>query len=87
MKYVSEISEKIKKRCFMNECKYCTAEDDWQKMIEKTYKMLSSDAGLHLYVDKSSLGLQLCVEPQEIIDECVKINFCPMCGRKLKEVE
>ena len=69
-------------------CKYCS---DKNKAIES----VKSDLDATAFIDEENNELSVCFsetvyEANEIDDEIlyyidVKINYCPMCGRKLKD--
>lgn len=65
------------------ECKYCTSEDGWRYIVDKTYQFLKTSSGLNICIDKDELFITEDVCGIIAMSEKIKINFCPMCGRKL----
>ncbi len=65
-------------------CRYCEYKRDYEYLV-KTTRSHTSD-GLRVHIDGDQLVVSgwydsmVGIEPVE-----AKINFCPMCGRKLGE--
>lgn len=69
-------------------CKFC---DGSAMLLEREMKLMSykSDIypGMDVYIDEDTLYIEVTpdtYEPSYIESKC-KINFCPMCGRKLTD--
>lgn len=71
----------------MDECKYCTEEDYWEPAFEETGHFFDRTITLDEYVNyDGSITVGIDVEGYQITAKTFPINYCPMCGRKLKEV-
>lgn len=75
----------------MNGCKYCTGDceeliDTRTKLSRKTVLIIP---GIEAWIDAGELTVAAVSDTYEsnYQEESVPINFCPMCGRKLREVE
>ena len=64
------------KKCYTKEpCPYCHGKKDLLKKVN----------GFGVYIYENNLGLYFeCSEGEA--DDDVKINYCPMCGRKFEDV-
>ena len=72
----------------MNECKYCNDNNGWHPMIEKEGKLFDKRSNFYTFIfGDGHMSIGLDINSETIFDITHKINFCPMCGRKLKEVE
>lgn len=72
------------------ECKYCKLDPEESIPISKKQtpffdRTLTFDVYCNDY--KKSIDIGLRTEYGAILFERVNINFCPMCGRKLKETQ
>lgn len=71
----------------MMECEYCNRP---HKMIARTMSIINrleenescAEVELHIEDDYINLNLQ---NVNSSLCQTIDINFCPMCGRKLKE--
>lgn len=66
-------------------CKYCSGLDDSKYLFRKKYRFfdwVSSLSGIVMQNGEIEVSLSL---GSDWIEENVKINFCPMCGKKLKD--
>jgi len=70
-------------------CKYCEGEEE--EISSRTEFAKKSDcgyAGFEVYVipEESVLHIACAPDTHEIVfeEKDVKINYCPMCGRKLR---
>ena len=65
----------------MEECKFCNGKFHGENLI---------DPGMHgecvVVQTNKTIGLQLAVGNEGIIKRAFKIHYCPMCGRKLKDL-
>ncbi len=75
-------------------CEYC--ESNWENkkyITEKNRYGKGADCyiGIDTYIDGNMLGIDAVGEvgypskDSTVVEEEVKINYCPMCGRKLGE--
>lgn len=62
-------------------CKYCQSDND--NMFEN--ELLDGEANVAVQVCFDKLLINASTEMDELEEE-IKINYCPMCGRKLNEV-
>lgn len=69
----------------MNECEYCSLGKDGKSLISHQKYEYSGVA------DETDLGIEAWINNNRLIVETdtdyqvKKINFCPMCGKRLKE--
>ena len=71
------------KSCFeiiKDKCKYCEGDVDDRNYIAKDLELLEDK--IYLYIDGNGM---LNVSNQDGFYDDTKINYCPMCGRKLVE--
>lgn len=75
----------------MDGCKYCTGDsveliDTRTKLSLKTEMTIP---GVEVFIDGGELTVYAVADIYEpnYQEESVPINFCPMCGRKLREVK
>lgn len=61
-------------------CKYCEGDVDDRKYISKDLELAKGN--IDLYIDGNNL---LDISDESGFSISIKINNCPMCGRKLKE--
>ena len=72
----------------MMECEYCNRQ---HKMIARTSSVVNrledneSCAEVELNIEDDYINLNL-QNANSSLYQTIDINFCPMCGRKLKEV-
>lgn len=77
----------------MNKCKYCCDFSSAKYIIRKSIPLcLGTKMDISLDINENQLDIYLCNSYQrmEASDGMVlksKINFCPMCGRKLESEE
>lgn len=66
-------------------CKYCENLNDSgsEIMIGKAFNILGCKFDTGVYVNESTKKLTVEFGEEEIFSK--KINYCPMCGRKLNE--
>lgn len=71
-----------------NECKYCSDKGD---SILDTRTQLSRKGdfypGIDLFIEDDELNIIAVGDTHETsyVEDEVKINYCPMCGRSLKD--
>lgn len=61
-------------------CKFCEGDVDHRKYIARDLELLEEK--IDLYIDGNGM---LNVSNQDGFYDDTKINYCPMCGRKLKQ--
>lgn len=61
-------------------CTFCTSESK-ELINDDNYPLYTSVEGHHLYLYYSAYS------GDSDIDTNIKINYCPMCGRNLKELK
>lgn len=61
----------------MGDCKYCTGKNEDRLMIENDYVELYLTENGELNIDAE------CADAYSNFTSESKINYCPMCGRKL----
>ena len=65
----------------MTECKFCNGKIHGENLI---------DPGLHgdciVVQTNKTIGMQLAFGNEGVLRRTFKINFCPMCGQKLKNL-
>ncbi len=64
----------------MEDCKYCNGEEYLRKRIESGIVDMWVDVDNDLCIERDT-GLKYS---DMDFDSYVEINYCPMCGRKLK---
>ena len=71
------------------ECKYCTSDDNRKPILLKETPLFDKTLTLNIHCEewRNHLGVVVYTENGTIIYETSEIKYCPMCGRKLKEVE
>ena len=64
-------------------CEYCQ-EDRYDELVfASNHENIETYCGV--WIDHDKLHQKLVVEDYETIEEEIKINFCPMCGRPLNQ--
>lgn len=59
-------------------CDYCeTDKNIYSHYVDKF------DPSAYVYIDKDCLGIEIFYPDGDSFVEQIKINYCPMCGRKL----
>lgn len=71
-------------------CKYCERESYEEKYIyddRKWSRKTHSDFGIRVYIENNKLNIGASADTYEPgYVECeIDINYCPMCGKNLKE--
>ena len=70
-----EVQELAKEVGGMNECKYCC--------VASKYLGVCENADPRIFITVSGAYLQIFDEEYPGFIDSIKINYCPMCGRKL----
>lgn len=65
-------------------CKYCKVNDYAKAIINKTVNVLNTDINIELWLNGDMLTLSSGDDCVAIVKK--KIKYCPMCGRRLKNV-
>lgn len=72
----------------MDNCKYCTG--DCEELIDTrtnlSWKSETKIPGIEVWINAGELNVAAVADTYEpdYQEESVAINFCPMCGRKLR---
>lgn len=70
-----------------NACEYC--KDYGVKLLSERQQHYSDKGdfypGVEVYIDKDTLNVFAVADTYEpgVEEACIKIQYCPMCGRKL----
>lgn len=66
----------------MNKCEYCTETDKYETLVsDNSRKVFGTEIPLVMGI--SGYKIEVIAGDETILEK--KINFCPMCGRKLSE--
>lgn len=78
----------------MSECKYCHLRDPWSRSTKKVlYQEMGIDEtvrALTIDIFRQDDGMNLTVSiatPECGYQHGIKINYCPICGRKLNDTK
>lgn len=72
-------------------CKYCDLQNgEWTKRVSSSLGVLGDlTTSLDITTDGEEyfIGAYSYFSPMDsCVGDCIKINYCPVCGRKLTEV-
>lgn len=74
-------------------CKYCNSEEYAPLIPASNSEQLQIEAGINIRLtndfqeDYASLDVDLLYEWDELNSKSIRINYCPVCGRKIGRTE
>lgn len=63
-------------------CDFCNNSDEFKTLFQQKAEFFSGKITLDVNLARSWIGISMYSEAESFIDKEIKINYCPICGRK-----